>query len=114
MFLFVDDERNPEYLPNLAEIIREYGEPVVARTVDECFDFTTDKVVTFISFDHDLGLWPDGSAMESPQFLNVFLEAYLTAGTKIPEYQIHSSNPPGRDSIRSKMETAKKVQALGW
>lgn len=113
MFLFIDDKRNPEYLPNLVEIVHKYGEPIIARTVNECFDLTDNMVVTFISFDHDLGLWPDGSPMESPQFLDVLLEAYLTKGIPIPEYQIHSDNHPGSKRIQSRMESAKRVQALG-
>lgn len=113
MFLFIDDARDPEYLPNLAELVALYGEPIVARTVDDCFALTEGAIVTFISFDHDLGLWPDGSVMESPQFLNVLLEAYLMQGIEIPNYQIHSDNLPGSRSIQSKMESAKKVQAMG-
>ena len=66
----------------------------------------------FIDFDHDLG---DGH--DAPELIhwmvnegNDFNDGYNEY--IIPEYNVHSANPCGRDSIISLMETWKKVAAL--
>lgn len=112
MFLFIDDERDPEFLgEKLGEIVCEHGEPVVARTVEECFEKTAGKVATFISFDHDLGQDSEGNNRDSVEFLVPFLTMCLENGFRIPEYFVHSQNPAGRERIVSWMESAYKVES---
>ena len=69
------------------KIVSEYGLPML------------------IDFDHDLG---EGDTAIS--FINWMVYWALDNGIDwVPEYKIHSANPPGRANIASKMESWKQV-----
>lgn len=64
---------------------------------------------TYISFDHDLGLLPDGQGDTA-----MIVIQYLTDNhydTSI-DYDVHSQNPIGKQNIISKMESWKRSRSL--
>lgn len=56
----------------------------------------------YISFDHDLGMLPDGQADTSMRVLKHLTHNYYNAEI---DYQVHSKNGPGRLNIISWMES---------
>jgi len=77
-----------------------------ARSSAEAIQLVEEKgIPTFISFDHDLG-----GEDKAIAFINWLTEMHYDE--VVPDYQIHSANPPGRDNIRAKMESWKKSQLL--
>lgn len=103
--LFLDDERVPYYVdPNFKIAWRIAKNLSVAKYMCQTFGMPY-----FISFDHDLG--PDEDAM---MFLRWLAYEYYdeSKGHKIPNYQIHSSNPEGCKNIDSFMKSWKKSQSL--
>ncbi len=100
--LFIDDQWDDPEMPFRhppAGFIPARSSAEAIRLVEE------NGLPTFISFDHDLG--NDDSSMI---FLNWLIENHYDA--IVPDYQIHSANPPGRDNIRSKMSSWKRSQLL--
>ena len=98
--LFLDDLREVSYVSSETDW-------KIARTSLEAlkivFEYGMPK---FISFDHDLG--NEDTAM-------VFLKqlyAYFPDLKELPEYQIHSANPIGKENIISFMESWKRSLTL--
>jgi hypothetical protein len=79
---------------------------IAARSSAEAIQLTQEKgLPNFISFDHDLG-GPD-DAMKYISWIS-----HALYDSTVPDYQVHSANPVGRDNIVSKMESWKKSQLL--
>lgn len=93
--LFLDDLRDVSYVPHRSNF-------KVARSTDEAITLV-DKygIPEFISFDHDLG--ETDRAMD---FLKILYSKFPDG--PVPEFQIHSSNPVGRDNISSYMDSWKR------
>lgn len=75
---------------------------VVARSSDEAFIILNVKgLPDFMSLDHDLG--GDDTTM-------VFLKnlAIIYSEGPVPDYQVHSANPVGRDNIIGFIESWRK------
>ncbi|TXH10256.1 MAG: hypothetical protein E6R04_05655 [Spirochaetes bacterium] len=112
MFLFIDDERDPSFIPQdiLQNIISQHGQPIIARSVQECIDIAYKTHPTFISFDHDLGANPiTGKSETVIEFLNPFLYHCINNNLPIPNFSIHSQNPVGTTNISSLIHSAKKA-----
>lgn len=111
MFLFIDDERDPSYIPQdyLQSIIAKHGQPVIARSVQECIDIAYKTHPTFISFDHDLGRDINGKTTTVIEFLHPFLYHCIDNNLPIPNFSIHSENPVGTNNISSLIHSAKKA-----
>ena len=94
--LYLDDER-------MASKERPY---MLARTVAEARDFVNALgPPRFMSLDHDLG-----GASTTMDFLKWLVQNLGDVGA-IPDYQVHSANPVGRDNIIAFMESWKKSRA---
>lgn len=63
----------------------------------------------YISFDHDLGLLPDGTEDTAMTVINYLIEHHYAAEI---DYEVHSKNGPGALNIRSKMNSWKRSQSL--
>lgn len=81
---------------------------VLARSFLEAIDLV-EKLgcPVFISFDHDLGLYNDGSEKNGYDFAKWIIEQDLENKISIPDdfdYNVHSSNPVGRENIKAIMD----------
>ena len=92
MRIFLDDVRNPT--PDLGEVI-------VVRDAKTALDLVKTGLVTWISFDHDLGTELTGYSVAMLIEEMVFMEEI-----KCPEWRIHSANPVGRQKIAMAMQAA--------
>jgi hypothetical protein len=101
--LFIDDLRDPSY-------VNDGKDYVIVRSTNEAIEIVKEKGLPgFISFDHDLGTLPNRKIDESTDFLKwLAYESDIDLTDKVPEYQIHSDNGPGRDNIKSWMDSLKK------
>lgn len=76
---------------------------VLALSFDEAVRLVTEKgCPDFISFDHDLGINPDGSEQNGYDFAKWFVDQDLDGKINIPtnfDYKVHSSNPAGVRNI---------------
>lgn len=115
--LFIDDERFPPkhnwwkgflhwfynvtFSPTLAET-------VIVRNSKQAVNFVRKNgMPSFISFDHDLGLSPDGSDDTSMAFLSWLEDELIEGRVTFPQdfdYYVHSQNPIGKQNIIGKME----------
>jgi len=93
--LFLDDVRNPT----------EDGFTTARSSAQAIFFVRYAGLPTFISFDHDLGQEDDAM-----RFIDFMIEEYYDED--VPDYQVHSANPVGRDNIVAKMESWKRSQGL--
>lgn len=59
-----------------------------------------------IAFDHDLG-GEDTSVKFILWMVNAHLDERIKG--KVPEFSVHSDNPPGKENIASKMNSWKKI-----
>lgn len=93
--LFLDDVRDESFVSYRSNY-------ETARSTEEAVSFLEKfGLPEFISFDHDLG--PHDRAMD---FLKRMYDMFPYG--PVPEYQVHSSNPPGRENIVSFMDSWKR------
>ena len=92
MRVYLDDVRNPTEAFDL-----------VIRTAPELIELVRTGLVTFISFDHDLGAVAHGTGYDVAKEIES-----LAASHAIPprDYVIHSSNPVGARNINAAMTKA--------
>ena len=91
--VFLDDVRMPP----------EGEWSLVCRSGEELIPLILAGVVTFISFDHDLGSGMTGYDVAKE------IEKQAEAGTIPPvDYKIHSANIVGRNNIKAAMEAARR------
>lgn len=78
---------------------------VLARSYQDAVDLILKfGCPSFISFDHDLGLFPDGTEKNGYDFAKWLVDSDLDKIIKIPDdfsFSVHSSNPKGRENIKS-------------
>ena len=91
MYLYLDDWRDP----------RHKGFHVV-RTYEDCIDALSNNKVIFLSLDHDLSIdeyydKDEKTGYDVAKFL-------VKKGMKIPNINIHSANPIGRNNIKQLIE----------
>jgi len=84
--LYLDDIRNPT--TEGWEIVRSYSDFV--KWIE------TNGTPDLISFDHDLGETDEKTGYDCAKWL---CEYCWDNGLPIPEYNVHSANPVGRDNI---------------
>ena len=86
--------------PKIIDPSREY---VAVKTVEAAIEYIqSNGCPRFISFDHDLGLYPDGSPRETPKLAHWLVEQDLDSPGFIPddfEYQVHSRNVYGVNNL---------------
>lgn len=98
MRIYLDDVREPPKF-------NSWGDPIfwdkVCRRADEVIELVKSGVVTFISFDHDLGTEKTGYTVAKA------IEE-LAFNKQIPpiDYAVHSANPIGAMSIDVAMKKA--------
>lgn len=92
-YLFLDDLRELDYLSNLINPLN-VEDWIVCRNSSEALVCVRENgIPDFISFDHDLG--GEDTAM-------VFVKAWVEViGKKFPAFYIHSSNPIGKENLKS-------------
>lgn len=113
--LFLDDIREPKCLGGVLawEVVRNYHE---FKTM-----ILNRGVPRLISFDHDLAdeqyehvgediiyvdpLWKDRTGYHCARWL---IEWCQNRGLPLPEFQVHSMNPVGRQNITQLLQTAKE------
>jgi len=89
--VFLDDLRTPPIGDRLC------------RTAGEAIALLKSGVVTFISFDHDLGVAPDGYSVAC------YIERSVADGRiSCPDWAVHSANPVGGARIASAMRSAER------
>lgn len=108
MKIFLDDVRDP---PD--------NTWVVVRSYDQFVDLisTTPHIVTEISFDHDLGMEPDGKseAKSGMDAAKTFIEMSMDnprLGQLLEKVSVHSANPSGGDNIAGYFKSAVKHEVL--
>lgn len=102
MKIFLDDEREPNWVYD-PYIYEEFAKDwTVVRSVEEAIKLLTTEVVTAISLDHDLGYQvPTGYD----------LCKWMTANAKWPEdVSFHSANPVGVKNMMAEWEFYKKYK----
>jgi hypothetical protein len=86
--------------PKRIDPTRQY---VGVKTIQEALDYISEHgCPVFISFDHDLGLYPDGKPMETSELAKWLVEQDLNHPGFIPEefnYQVHSANVYGKSNL---------------
>lgn len=94
--LYLDDERNPK-------TNRKW---VVVRNYNDFKSVITKKgLPNYISFDHDLG--EEKTGLDCAHWVVSYC---LDNKCKLPEYNVHSANTPGRDNIKSLLDSFSKFQ----
>lgn len=93
--LWIDDLRNPEKY-NIKNVIwvKNYNDAIKQINTGN---------VTWISFDHDLG--EEKSGYDIAKHIE---ELVYNKKIPMPEWQIHSANPPGKSSIEKAMKSAER------
>lgn len=103
-FLFIDDIRNVEDI---------YGQTndnwAIVRSYNEFVEYITNSgMPILISFDHDLAdvLTPnEKTGYDCAQYL---IEYCLNNNAVLPQYNVHSMNPVGKQNILSLLSNFKK------
>ena len=96
MRIFLDDVRNP--LPM-------HGEVVVVRDAPTAIALVKTGLVTWISFDHDLG-----TDLTGYDVAKLIEELVYLGEIRCPQWQVHSANPVGVRNIKSAMRSAEDMQ----
>lgn len=92
MRIFLDDVRDP---------VPYMGEVIVVRDAKTAMDLVSTGLVTWISFDHDLGTDLTGYDVA------LLIEDLVFMGDiACPEWHIHGDNPVGSERIRMAMLAA--------
>ena len=105
--LFVDDERDPEFLQLLSaqgEPIDPEGPWITARSQYEAQTLIADQgLPTMMSFDHDFGPEEAGNGHRLAKWL---VEQDLDGALDLTHlsYQVHSRNPVGARNIRGVLD----------
>ncbi len=100
--LWLDDFRNPaDYVDGKYDIfwVKNYDE--------FCMFITENGLPDIICFDHDLG--EEKSGYECAKFVVSYCQEH---NFDIPEYNIQSNNPVGKDNIKSLMENWHRVYLM--
>lgn len=71
------------------------------ETAEEALEIIKNNQIDFISFDHDLGY-----GMSGGQLANEIEKLVYNGNIKCPDWNVHSSNPVGRDNINRAMTSA--------
>ena len=116
--IFLDDCRSSSYLKDVRswEVVRNYREFIKL--------ITEKGIPEFISFDHDLSLehysvsenenreLPYGDYKEKTGYhcSQWLIDYCLEHNIPLPNYQVHSMNPVGRDNIIQLLERFKIIQ----
>ena len=116
--LFLDDIRIPKdaigLVPSNMNQFYWSNDWVIVRSHDEFISWIEiNGVPDFISFDHDLADehykdlegTHEKTGYESAKWL---VNHCLDKNIKIPDYQVHSANPVGKQNIESYLENSKK------
>ena len=116
--LFLDDIRSPKdaigLVPSHMNQFYWANDWDVVRSHDEFVDWiVTNGVPDFVSFDHDLAdeHYKDLEGNhEKTGYVSAKWLVYhcLDKGVCLPEYQVHSANPVGKQNIESYLENSKK------
>ena len=113
--LFLDDRREPHKFLN--DYIRAW---VVVRTYSEfCKTITEQGLPGFVSYDHDLAdehfvqsvdytKFKERTGYDCAKWLVEYCERYKVS---LPQYQVHSMNPVGKENIISLLENYKKSKS---
>lgn len=111
-YLFIDDIRDPNWSECVASGVDQSKPWVIARSSREAIMLVEEHgMPNAIAFDHDLGYHFNDPKMGIDTtiiFLRWLTEHFWDGTQVIPSYTIHSSNGPGRENIRSIMESWKK------
>ena len=116
--LFLDDIRSPKdaigLVPSHMNQFYWANDWDVVRSHDEFVDWiVTNGIPDFVSFDHDLAdeHYKDLEGNhEKTGYVSAKWLVYhcLDKGVCLPEYQVHSANPVGKQNIESYLENSKK------
>jgi hypothetical protein len=80
------------------------GYDLRAYTAQEAITMLTTGMVTFISFDHDLGEEKNGTGYDVAKWIEE--QAYTHSHFIVPDWQVHSANPVGARNIDVAMRSA--------
>lgn len=119
--LFLDDVRQPAdvaayIMPCGLKSLYHYPEWTIARDLEAFKSIISEQgMPAFISFDHDLGL-PQTELQDEAEITGVACARWLcdyaaAHNVPLPPYQIHSTNPAGRENIISVLESYKKISS---
>ncbi len=103
--------------PNSPERNTPEGFLGAASTVEAIALVEENGLPGMISFDHDLGVAPDGSDDNAMEFLKWLAYTYEASGPNLNvllcNYKVHSANPVGKANIVSFMESWRKSLSMG-
>lgn len=94
--IFLDDVREPPR--------GFFG--VICRTARSAIHLLSTGLVSYISFDHDLGT--DLTGYDVAAYIE---ESVYTGSIPCPQYAIHSANPVGSERIHAAMTSAQRLQS---
>jgi hypothetical protein len=80
-----------------------------AYTAQEAINLLKTGVITFISFDHDLGEPENGTGYDVAKWIE---EAVIIRNFILPTWAIHSANPVGRQNIAAAIQSAERFLTL--
>lgn len=99
--LFIDDLRKLDYIDTT-----HTGTWWVARSSAAAIDrIKASGLPSFIAFDHDLGLRPDGTEDRSTDVLKWLDTAGYVEAFPPPKYAVHSDNHEGGQNIHAFMQS---------
>jgi hypothetical protein len=105
---------NPNWKLYLDDVRKRPKGFVLARSFQEAVELIEKMgCPSFISFDHDLGLFPDGTEKNGHDLAKWMVESDLDNKIKIPDdfkFNVHSSNPEGRKNIQGLLDNYLKFR----
>lgn len=107
MYLFLDDERNPEDV-YWADLPKDVEWTIVRNYNDFCDTITKYGMPTFISFDHDIACFKDGKEYNGNTCALWLTDYCLDNNCNLPEFLVHSKNPEGKKNIEGTFNSFKK------
>lgn len=106
--LWVDDDLNNPIAPERHTpdgfIGCETAEEAIAAVKKHGF-----ANLQFMDLDHDLGTYEDGSIRDVKKFVKWLAETYPDG--PVPNYNVHSRNPPGKEWTESFLDSWKRSLA---
>ena len=120
--LFLDDERFPQTAVTLVtekvDMYKDDRDWVIVRNYDEFVDtILKNGLPDMISFDHDLAdikydngvmsfSYREKTGFDTAKWL---VDYCMNNDVKLPNYQVHSANPVGKENIEKYLENFKKM-----
>jgi hypothetical protein len=107
--LFLDDERFPQTAITLVtenvDLYKDNNDWVIVRNYNEFVDMVNEMgMPNMVSFDHDLADINNDKEKTGFDAAKWLVDYCMDNDVKLPNYQVHSANPVGKENIKSYLE----------